>query len=470
MARTFPPSGHTARASRIGFAAVLTAVLVVSAVVGTSTAASADDPHSHHLHSQKAQFDGAISQTQVDLTETSAQLVSAQQRLDVGLAALDTAKAHLVSVQLEVVQAAARDHEMQRRLDLAVSRLQDAQHELTAGQHQLSVQRAALASYAISSYQSGGPSAISIDVAFNSVSPQELFSGMQASSTALDKQSQALQELQARQVLLRLTEKRVVHAQEQVAADRTSAAQNLADMRDLQGQAEVAQQDVTQRVASLQSAQRQVAAAKAVELARIATLQQERSQVETQLRAIAIEQARQRRLAMVKAARSAASADGNTQLPSTSGGAPLASVGSSPTQALSSSTGFLSYPVANAYITSPYGMRLHPILHVWKLHDGTDFAAACGTPVYAAADGTVLSEYFNAGYGNRIIINHGIVEGVSLATSYNHLTSFVARAGEHVSRGQLIAYSGTTGYSTGCHLHFMVYVNGTTVDPMAHWL
>jgi murein DD-endopeptidase MepM/ murein hydrolase activator NlpD len=131
--------------------------------------------------------------------------------------------------------------------------------------------------------------------------------------------------------------------------------------------------------------------------------------------------------------------------------------------------GFLSWPVTNTYITSPYGMRLHPILHIWKLHDGTDFHATCGTPVYAAADGRVLSEYYNAGYGNRVIIDHGLVRGVSLATSYNHLTSFVAQTGEQVHRGQLIAYSGTTGYSTGCHLHFMVYVNGATVDPMT-WL
>jgi murein DD-endopeptidase MepM/ murein hydrolase activator NlpD len=114
-------------------------------------------------------------------------------------------------------------------------------------------------------------------------------------------------------------------------------------------------------------------------------------------------------------------------------------------------------------------MRMHPILHVYKLHDGTDFGAACGTPVYASAAGTIVSAYYNAGYGNRVVMNHGIVNGVSLSTSYNHLTSYVAGVGEHVARGQLIAYSGTTGYSTGCHLHFMVYVNGATVDPMG-WL
>ena len=87
-------------------------------------------------------------------------------------------------------------------------------------------------------------------------------------------------------------------------------------------------------------------------------------------------------------------------------------------------------------------MRMHPILNVYKLHDGTDFGAACGTPVHAAAAGTIVSEYYNSGYGNRMIMNHGIVNGVSLSTSYNHLTSFVASSGQHVERGQLIAYPG----------------------------
>jgi murein DD-endopeptidase MepM/ murein hydrolase activator NlpD len=67
------------------------------------------------------------------------------------------------------------------------------------------------------------------------------------------------------------------------------------------------------------------------------------------------------------------------------------------------------------------------------------------------------------------MIDHGIMRGVSLQTSYNHLTSFAASPGEHVEQGEVIAYSGTTGYSTGCHLHFMVYENGDTVNPMS-WL
>ena len=113
-------------------------------------------------------------------------------------------------------------------------------------------------------------------------------------------------------------------------------------------------------------------------------------------------------------------------------------------------------------------MRFHPILHVWKLHAGTDFGVPCGTPVMAAADGTVISAGWGGGNGNRIVIDHGIVSGVGLASTYNHLSSFVVKSGK-VKRGQLIAYSGTTGYSTGCHLHFETLENGQFVNPMK-WL
>jgi murein DD-endopeptidase MepM/ murein hydrolase activator NlpD len=114
-------------------------------------------------------------------------------------------------------------------------------------------------------------------------------------------------------------------------------------------------------------------------------------------------------------------------------------------------------------------MRLHPILNVYKLHDGTDFGVGCGTPVLAAAAGEVVSAYGSEGYGNQLVLNHGTVNGQGLATSYSHLTSFSASPGDSVQQGDIIGYSGNTGYSTGCHLHFMVYENGTPVNPMG-WI
>jgi murein DD-endopeptidase MepM/ murein hydrolase activator NlpD len=130
--------------------------------------------------------------------------------------------------------------------------------------------------------------------------------------------------------------------------------------------------------------------------------------------------------------------------------------------------GRLSKPI-DTYITSPFGMRFHPILHYWKLHDGTDFGAGCGTPIRAAASGVVTDKYYNGGYGNRLFISHGVIDGSSITTVYNHLSRYKAHVGERVSRGEIIGYVGTTGYSTGCHLHFMVYQDGNVVNPMK-WL
>lgn len=92
--------------------------------------------------------------------------------------------------------------------------------------------------------------------------------------------------------------------------------------------------------------------------------------------------------------------------------------------------------------------------------------AYCGTPIYAARSGKVQWAKYYGGFGNQVLINHGSYKGKSLMSSYNHLSSFSVRSGQSVKAGQLLGYSGTTGTSTACHLHFEVYVNGSTVNPM----
>ncbi|GMA34679.1 hypothetical protein GCM10025876_08830 [Demequina litorisediminis] len=88
-----------------------------------------------------------------------------------------------------------------------------------------------------------------------------------------------------------------------------------------------------------------------------------------------------------------------------------------------SASGYFDYPTSNVYITSSYGMRYHPIFHYWRLHAGTDFRAYCGTPIYAAAPGTVEWATVVGGFGNQVMIDHGEVGGDYVMTSYNHLTS-----------------------------------------------
>ena len=126
-------------------------------------------------------------------------------------------------------------------------------------------------------------------------------------------------------------------------------------------------------------------------------------------------------------------------------------------------------PPVRGPVTSKFGPRFHPVLKRWKLHDGTDYGAACGTPIVASYDGVVRQRYFNAGYGNRLIIDHGTVDGSRIATAYNHATGYSVTPGQKVRRGQVVGQVGTTGYSTGCHLHLMVWANGSLINPQT-WM
>lgn len=129
----------------------------------------------------------------------------------------------------------------------------------------------------------------------------------------------------------------------------------------------------------------------------------------------------------------------------------------------------LGWPVGNPRVTSPYGMRVHPITGVRKLHDGTDFGAPCGTPIRAAAAGRVVAVGSQGAYGQQVTVDHGSLAGVTMTTSYSHLSRFGVRPGAVVAAGGVIGWVGTTGMSTGCHLHFMVYADGSVADPMS-WL
>ncbi|PIE21569.1 MAG: hypothetical protein CSA64_01065 [Arachnia propionica] len=118
-------------------------------------------------------------------------------------------------------------------------------------------------------------------------------------------------------------------------------------------------------------------------------------------------------------------------------------------------------PVAGR-ITSPFGMRRHPITGVVKLHDGTDIAATCGTPVRAPWSGVVSSAGWAGAYGLRVI-----VADTGGRSGFAHLQHAAVTAGERVQAGQTLGYVGTSGMSTGCHLHWMRWRDGHLVDPMS---
>ncbi len=124
-------------------------------------------------------------------------------------------------------------------------------------------------------------------------------------------------------------------------------------------------------------------------------------------------------------------------------------------------------PVSGYTLTSPFGMRLHPVLGYYRMHNGIDMACAQGTPIYATRAGKVTTASYQAGgAGNYVSINH--LDG--FASIYMHMTRYVVSPGQTVSQGQLIGYVGSTGISTGPHLHFGISYAGTYVNPLAYIL
>lgn len=130
-------------------------------------------------------------------------------------------------------------------------------------------------------------------------------------------------------------------------------------------------------------------------------------------------------------------------------------------------TGNLVWPSYCTYITSRQGPRTHPVTGEYKNHGGTDVGASYGSAIYAADSGRVVesSDGWNGGYGNYVMIDHGN----GMQTLYAHMSSRAVSVGQTVSRGQTIGYVGSTGMSTGPHLHFEMYVNGARINPQSRY-
>lgn len=112
-------------------------------------------------------------------------------------------------------------------------------------------------------------------------------------------------------------------------------------------------------------------------------------------------------------------------------------------------------------ISSGFGLRRHPVLGFSRMHKGLDIAAGYGSPIRAANDGTVAFAGRNGGYGNFVRLNHS----GGMGSGYGHMSRIAVRSGQRVARGQVIGYVGSTGISTGPHLHYELYRNGVAINP-----
>jgi len=131
-------------------------------------------------------------------------------------------------------------------------------------------------------------------------------------------------------------------------------------------------------------------------------------------------------------------------------------------------SGFFGWPTSTTGVSSYFGVRTHPISGDQRHHAGVDFALGCGSSIYASADGTVVQAGWAGGYGYRTVVSHGSVMGANMMSTYNHQPDTRVSVGQAVSKGSVIGVVGTTGASTGCHLHFEILKNGQPVDPLPY--
>jgi len=419
------------RTGRLGATVALLVLALAASVVSPSFAGRDDD-----LKEKRSDVNRDLRSAHRHLDESSAELIASTRALARAQSRLDGARLVLADTRGQLAVAVERDLQMQAELDSAEARLAAAEQALVEGKQDVADAQDELASFVVNSYQYGNPTLVSLGAVLNGAEPADFGERLSLADSVAGAQSASIDELRAATTLLTIQQDQVEEMRDDVAARRAEAAVHLEHMAELEEAAEQQTAAVRALVEDRRAAKIRADRAKQADLRQIAQLERERKRIEEMLKRLARRDP-----------------------------GPTITVPENEVDA----GGFLTMPVFNTYVTSSYGMRVHPILRVYKLHDGTDFGTGCGTPVYASAAGTVVSRYYDGGYGNRVIVAHGRVNGVNLATSYNHLTRSVVGSGAHVERGQLIGYAGTTGYSTGCHLHFMVYENGVAVDPMG-WL
>jgi murein DD-endopeptidase MepM/ murein hydrolase activator NlpD len=426
----------------------LIAVLVALSAALTLAASPPPPAPANELGERKQRVHREIAQAHKELRHSSRALVRATARVTRTEQRLARAEAQLESRQAEVGTAEVLDAQMQSELDAANTRLDRARAALAKGRRSHAVQEEVLRSIAAETYQAGSPDLMGLTMVLTSTDPAELSTQLSVVRNVLDKETAALQRLEASRLLLALQRERVAEARVEVAERRKAAAETLEKKQAAEARAATASDRVARALESREQAREKALRTKRADERRLQQLKKERDKVTRLIKKREARERRRKSRAAIAKAKKASIARAQ--------------------KAKKAKRSLMRMPV-DTYITSQYGMRLHPIYREWRLHDGTDFGASCGRPVRAAASGRVIGRYYNVGYGNRVIISHGYLRGVSVTTTYNHLSRYSTYVGQRVRQGEIIGFVGSTGFSTGCHLHFMVFRNGRTVDPM-NWL
>lgn len=524
---------------------LLTAGVAVLALGLTAAVPAAAD----ELDDQRDRVSQQLTAAQAQLDSDTKQLANASSALQQSQAQLKAARDELAATQWRLAQAQRQDRQAAARWTQAQRDLEAAKAAVAEGERNVAAQLHEVGNVARTQYQQQR-GMVGIGMVVTGSNTGDINNRIQWSTTVFDSTQSELDKLQDLQRQLVAAQERQAQIEQEMAAARRVAAENLVTRTRLSAAAAEQERSVASLVAGNVAVEASVSQQRDASQAQAEALSSEQSTVEARIieRNARVEAEKTRRAEQERVAReqaadaasraaadsarsdtesvdttdeaasstdeaasstaesSTAESSAGTQpepsAPSTSAEptasaepetkpepeakpepepeakpepapAPVAkkkepapiSRGASEPRAAAPSGPFAT--PSSGGVTSRYGMRFHPVLKVWKLHDGTDYGAACDAPIRAAADGRVAERYYNAGYGNRLMIDHGRINGRYTTTGYNHATHYVVRPGQWVRKGQVIGYVGSTGYSTGCHLHLMTWSNGKVTNPQS---
>lgn len=414
-----------------------------------------------------------ISSLSSEIEGLDADLADAYVTLQTLSAELEVKKVEVVAAQADRDAAERKHDQVEEQLVAARGEQDRLETELTQAQTEEADLQHAVSTMAQDLYRGGSPSPLTLVMTTDTAG--DIAERVSAADTASRAQAQALERVRETMTVTRnqsekqkATAQRIEGLEEEAAASLAQAEQKQADLEAIQAELEANKVDLEAKKKAWDArkgeAEKQLTRweseqAKAAD--KIAKIDEENRRKAAEAQRKADEAAAAAAAAQAAQAANAAAAQAAADK------AAAAAAEAAGTSGDRASSGYFQWPVPHSYgITSSYGYRMHPIYGYMKLHDGTDFGAPCGTAQYAMAPGTVTASYFDSGGGNMVDINHGMVGGHSFVSEHLHLQAAAVSVGQHVDTNTIIGYTGTTGSSTGCHLHFTVYRDGSTVDPM----
>ncbi|MCT1955578.1 peptidoglycan DD-metalloendopeptidase family protein [Dermabacter hominis] len=413
---------------------------------------------------QKKSVDEKLAALREDLNEVDTELADAYLALAETEARIPDAQARLDSARSALEAAKAEDARQAKRLENAQAEESEIRQAVESGQQKISQSNEDVSRASIEAYKgTSAPNPASIFV--NSENPQDAVDRTMNYRLTLQAQGAKLTDLRGQQATNVNSADRLEAIRAEIEDLKKKSAAAVAERRQAENEAAQAKKDLDGLYASQKSQAANLETLKDKYRASESALESQSSALETDIQQL-IEKERQEALArqreQERKAREAREAE--KRRAKRERRKPRKIAAPKPESGGGASSGGFRDPVS-ARRSSMFGYRFHPVYHTRKLHKGMDYAAACGTPVGAMAAGKVLATTHSRGAGNKVIVSHGLHNGQILTTSYHHLQGFAVSAGQRLEAGQTVGYVGSTGASTGCHLHFETHLDGTALDP-----